>query len=120
MANLFTSYANSGPIFRALGITANTTFTVRAGDAIRAIWINNRTSNAVTGGIKIGTTSGGTQVVVAQAVAADAKIKIADSALVKSFFSEFNDKTLFVQAVTSWNSASLDICVDMIQTGFLT
>lgn len=113
-----TAYAHTDPFFRVTALTANTTFTVPADCAIRTIWIVNSTTNAVTGGIRIGTTNGGSDVVTAQAVGASAMVKLADSDLSKSVFSTTEDTTLYIQAVTAWNSASVGIYVDMVQLGF--
>jgi hypothetical protein len=89
--------------------TANTTLVIPAGWMLEAVVIENLTANAVTGGVRVGTTDGGAEVVVAQAVAANALVRIADAALLKGVFSTSADQTLYIQAVTSWNSASLNI-----------
>ena len=63
----------------------------------------------MTGGIKIGTTSGATDVVAAQAVGANALGTIADASILKKVFSRSAAQTLFIQAVTAWNSASVEL-----------
>lgn len=91
-------------------ITGNSTVIVPAGYSIDRIYIKNTTANAVTGGIKIGTTSGGTDVVNALAIGANYNNIVEDSSIVaKQFFSDTANTTLYLQAVTSWNSASLNI-----------
>ena len=94
-------------------VTSNTTAVVPAGFAIAGIYIINTTSNAVTGGIKIGTTSGATDVVVAQAVGANALVSVSDATLLKRIFSTSVEQTLYIQAVSAWNSASLTVSVDL-------
>lgn len=90
-------------------VIANTNFSVPAGWAIDQIHFANTTANAVTGGIRIGTTAGGTEVVVAQAVGANVLDTIADANILKKVFSRTAAQSLFIQAVTSWNSASLEL-----------
>lgn len=97
---------------RLYATAANTTATVAKNAEIKRITIVNTTANAVTGGIKIGTTSGGTEVVVAQAVGANELVVIADASILKRLFSTTASTTLYIQAVTSWNSASLNIYIE--------
>jgi len=91
-------------------VTANTTVTVPIGYGIRDLFIRNTTANAVTGGIKVGTTSGATDVVTALAVGANAFVTIVPTLRI---FSATATQTLFIQAVTAFNSASLDITITM-------
>jgi hypothetical protein len=65
--------------------------------------------NAVSGGIKIGTTSGAADVVAATAVAGNAIGEVSSGNILKSIFSRSAAQSLFVQAVSSWNSASLEL-----------
>jgi lysophospholipase L1-like esterase len=80
---------------------------IPAGAVIDSICFQNQTANAVTGGIRIGTTAGGADVVAAQAVGASAIGHVADSAILKRFFSFTSPQILHVSAVTAWNSASV-------------
>lgn len=92
--------------------SANGTMSIPASNYLRGIYIFNRTANAVTGGIRIGTAAGGAQVVAAQAVAANDILRIADaSVLIKGWTTT---QTLFIEAVTAWNNAQLDIVVDLV------
>lgn len=90
-------------------LAANGTVVIPQGAVVRSIVIRNNTANAVTGGVKVGTTDGGTDVLAAGAVAASALvvypplIGAANTAAAR---------TLYIQAVTAWNSASLDVCVE--------
>ncbi len=89
--------------------TSNGTLTIPAGYALESIIVENTTANAITGGIKIGTSSGGTQVVTAQAVAGSALLKVAAADISLGVFSTSADQILYIQAVTSWNSASINV-----------
>lgn len=91
------------------GTTANATVVIPAGQFITGIVFKGNNANAVTGGIKIGTSSGATDVVAAQAVAGNSLAMITDAALLKKVFSYSVDQTLYVQAVSAWNSANVDI-----------
>ena len=99
---------------RLAAVTANDTFVIQPGYAIRGIYIVNTTANAVTTGIKIGTTSGATDVVASQAVGASAAFAIADASILKRVFSTTADQTLFIQTLGAWNSASLTIRFDLV------
>lgn len=91
------------------GVVANTTALIPAGWMIDSISIFNTTANAVTGGIKIGTTDGGVDVVLAVAVAGNALFTIPNATLLKQIFSTSANQTLYIQTVTLWNSANLTI-----------
>jgi hypothetical protein len=78
---------------------------------IDQIVIVNSTANAVTGGIAIGSTSGGADVVAAQACAANCTLAVADSALLKRAVSATAPTQIFATAVTSWNSANVTVSV---------
>ncbi len=94
------------------GITADTTLTgvVPAGYRTRSIIVEETAGNAITGGLKIGTSAGGTEVVNAQAVGANALV---DCALGTRLFSLTADQTLYVEDVTAWNGASIDLYLEM-------
>lgn len=93
--------------------TTNGTFSVPAAMAIESITFFNTTANAVTGGIKIGTTNGGIEVVVAQSVGASEIGVIKDAAILKNIFSGGSATTLYIQAVTAWNSASVNLYIKL-------
>lgn len=96
---------------KTLAMAANGTLTIPANHIIEEIIIENTTTNAITGGLRIGTSDGGAQVVVAQAVAASALLRILNAAILLGIFSTSAATTLYAQAVTSWNSASINITV---------
>lgn len=90
-------------------LTANGTLSVPPGFCISQIVIENTTANAITGGLRIGTTDGGIDVVVALTVAGNALSIVPDATLLKRLFSTSAAQTLYLQAVTLWNSASLNV-----------
>lgn len=90
-------------------VTANTTASIPAGWAIDSVYAVNTTANAITGGLKIGTTDGGVDVVAAVALGANFVGHIPDATLLKRLFSTASAQTLYLQAVTLFNSASLNI-----------
>lgn len=102
-------YREANPTTTLTATTANTTATVKAGHVIKRIYIYNTTANAVTGGIKIGTTNGGTELISSITVGANDFCTL-DTAYLLSTTS---DTTIYIQAVTAWNSASLDIVIQM-------
>lgn len=89
-------------------VIANATFVVPAGYALREIYLKNKTANAVTGGLRLGTTNGGVDVMVALALGNAAFVK-AGAAILLNTFSSTVDTTLYLQAVAAWNGASIDI-----------
>lgn len=84
---------------------------VPAGAYIQQIVIQNTTANAVTGGVSVGTTANGTDVVVAQACAANCLVFITDATLLKRVFSTTVTTPLHFAPVTSSNTANLTISV---------
>lgn len=106
------SYVTPGVTLYKIPLTAvvaNTTASIPANCYIDSIFIENTTANAVTGGVRIGTTDGGTDVVIALAVGANAILVIPAATLLKQVFSTSAPQTLYIQTVTLWNSASLTI-----------
>lgn len=90
-------------------ISANATATLPKYGSVRRVQIINHTANAVTGGINIGITDGGTGVLNAQAVAANALLDVAAAGNVLSASA---DQTLYVNAGSSWNSAVISVVVE--------
>jgi hypothetical protein len=90
-------------------VTANTTISIPAGWAIARIFYAETAGNAVTGGIKIGTTSGATDVVAAQAIGGNSLDTIGDASILKKVFSRAAAQPLFIQAVSNWNGASVEL-----------
>lgn len=101
---------SSAVIVKKLGLAANGSVVLPKGFTLLKVTLQNTTSNSVTGGIRIGTTGGGSDVVLAQAVGSSAIVDInPTSALLKQTFSFSSTQSLFIEAITSWNSASLDM-----------
>jgi hypothetical protein len=90
-------------------MVANGTIVIPQGAVVRRIYIRNKTANAVTGGIRVGTTATGVDV--------HATIAVAGSAVLSALplIEAINlaaARTLYVEAVTAWNSASLDVVIE--------
>ena len=103
-----------GPRIVLTATTNDITASIPAGYCIDDVFIRNTTANAVTGGIKIGTTSGGTQIVASITVGANAFNRTLPSALTTSGpFSATAATTIYIQDVTAWNSASLNIVISL-------
>ena len=96
-------------VLKVAAATANTTVTLPAGVAIKRIYARNTTANAVTGGVRIGTTNGGSEIIGATALAGNS---IAEAAPVASGLST-SSQTLYVQAVTAWGGASVDFSIEV-------
>lgn len=89
-----------------LAQTAAFQIVVPAAHRIAAITLNESNNAAVTGGINIGTTDGGSDVVSAQALGA---MGFVDCSVLKRIFSVTADQTLYVKQVTSWNGAAVTL-----------
>lgn len=85
-----------------------------AGAYILGIIINNKTANAITGGLKAGTTAGAVDVLTAQTVGANLLGQVLDAAILKRTFSRSGSQTLFFDAVVAWNGAIIDIYIPYI------
>lgn len=100
------------PIITTTGVWTGTTDIVLgvlpAGAVILAIEMTNSTANAVTGGVSIGSTANGVDIVVATVCAANC---VANSALVKTGFSLTAATTLHAAPVTAGNNANVTITV---------
>ncbi len=94
------------------GITTDTTLTgvVPAGYRLKSIVVQETAGFAIQGGLKIGTTAGGTDVVNGQTVGINALV---DCTLGTRLFSLTAAQTLYVEDVTAWNSASIDLYLEM-------
>lgn len=78
---------------------------------LRDILVFNTTANAVTGGLKFGTTSGGVDIAAALAVAASVTAFLTDALMLKRYFSPTAAQQIFFDAVASWNSANVNISI---------
>ena len=110
--NLFALGISLAVVDSINGVNANATVSIPAGWAIENIFFASKNANDVTGGIKIGTTSGGTEVVSSIEVPGNSLrslMQSVDSFPAQVLFSRTAAQTLYVQAVTDWNGASIDI-----------
>jgi len=82
-----------------------------AGAFIQQIIVENTTANAVTGGIDIGTTAGGADVVSALTCGANCLTFVADAALLKRVFSKTAQQAIFVVGHTAGNNANLNVTI---------
>ena len=92
-------------------VAANSAITLPANALIDSIIVKNNTANAVTGGLKFGTTNGGVDIAAALAVGANALVTITDAALLLRYFSATVAQQIFIDAVAAWNSANVDITI---------
>jgi hypothetical protein len=97
-----------------LGQTSGSSFIVPARKIIDRVIVTNNNGNAITGGLKFGTTNGGIDVVAALAVAGNSISVISDATLLKRLFSRTLDQAIFFDTVTLWNSANVDIYVYLV------
>lgn len=95
----------------ATSTTNHVVGTLPASAVIVGVVISNSTANAVTGGIAFGTAASGTQIITAQACAANCLVAVADSALTLRAFSTTAPQTINAAAVTAWNSANITITI---------
>jgi len=94
--------------------TGTTSFQAGAlppGTYIQHIIAQETAGNAVTGGVKVGTTSGGADVVAALTVNASSLAFVADSALLKRVFSATAAQPIFVTPATAGNNANVTFTV---------
>ena len=78
-------------------------------------YIQNTTANAVTGGVNVGTTALGADVVSAFAVGANATVAIQGATLLKTQFGTLTApaaQQLYISAATAWNSANVHVFVE--------
>lgn len=87
---------------------ANIAYTIPAGAAIRRVQFLNRTTTAVSGGMRVGTTDGGAEVVAATAVGASALVE----ATVVTPAISTSAQTLYIQAVTAWGASEVDVAIE--------
>lgn len=83
--------------------------TLPANAVLRAIYIQNTTGNAITGGLNIGSTSNGSDIAAAIAVAANALVSINTEALLKQWFSASAPQPIYFSAGSAWNGAALNV-----------
>lgn len=112
----FTPGSSEGTILYTTGVIASGTTDFVIGNLpantyITEIIYSNAIAAAVTGGISIGTTANGTDVVAAQAVGSSALTFTPNASILKQPFSLTAATPLHAAAVTSWNGANVTITV---------
>jgi hypothetical protein len=111
----FVQASSQNTILFTTGVATGTTDfvigNIPAGAYIQQIIYSNAVAAAVTGGISIGTTANGTDVVAAQACASSCLTFTTDALLLKRVFSNTATTALHAAAVTAWNSTNVTITV---------
>lgn len=92
------------------GVTSAGTWTRPANARLSRIYVKNNNANAITGGLKFGTSVGGVDIVAALAVGASVSV---DAAPLLSLMSAAAS-TVFFTAVTAWNSANVDVAFEYV------
>lgn len=95
----------------AKGQTAAFTMILPPGTFIRDIIAQETSGATVTGGLKIGTTAGGTDVVSVLALTSLNLVTTQEVSMAKRVFSSTAPQTLFVGAVSSFNSSAVNLTV---------
>lgn len=113
LAQGFTQISSQNTILFTTGVAAGTTNFVAgqlpASAYIQKVVVSNATANAVTGGVSIGSTANGTDIVAAATCGANCLN--GDITIAKSAFSTTAATTLNVAAVTAWNNANVTVTV---------
>lgn len=111
----FTQASSQNSIVFTTGVATGTTDfligTLPAKAYIQQIIFSNLTANAVTGGISVGSSANGTQIVTAQTMAASTDIAVSAANLTLPVSATGVATGLHVAAVTAWNSANVVITV---------
>lgn len=98
----------------ATGTTDFVIGNVPANYMITEIVMSNAVAAAVTGGVSLGTTANGVDIVAAQAVGSSALVFTTDALTLKRVFSTTVSTPLHAAAVTAWNSTNVTITVKMM------
>lgn len=92
-----------------LDVTANTTVVIPPCYSIFQIVIDNNVAASITGGLNIGTSASGSDVVSAHAVPASYLGSVPSASILKTIFSTGVDTTLYIEAATDWNGSSIHV-----------
>jgi hypothetical protein len=95
-------------------LTANGTIVLPAKTYISNIVVQETAGHAVTGGLNFGTTSLASDIFLALPVGSDSLQSVDQSSLSKSIFSSSTTQTIFISAVTAWNSASVNFTITYV------
>ncbi len=96
-----------------LSVTGDTTTIIPAGYSILQIIIQETAGNSITGGVRIGSTNGGVDIVLSLAVGANSIQYINDATILKRIFSLSIDTTIYIQTITLWNNANVNIYITL-------
>lgn len=111
----FTQASSQQTILFTTGVATGTTDfvigSVPAGAYIQQLIFSNSVAAAVTGGVSIGTTANGVDVVAAQAVGSSGLTYTTDALTLKRVFSLTAATPLHAAAVTAWNSTNVTITI---------
>lgn len=112
-ASLFTGQATALSGGASGTASVNTGITLPAYGVIVGVVLCETAGNAVTGGLNIGDAGSGTRFASAVALAANACVTIADSALTRLYVPSGvpTADVILLAAATSWNSASVNVTV---------
>lgn len=92
-------------------LSAAGTLQLPPGAYIDRIIVQETSGASITGGLKIGTASGGTQVASALLCGTSCLVWVPDASLSTRIFASTAAQTLFIDAVSSWNSARANVTV---------
>jgi hypothetical protein len=112
----YTQSSSQGAIVFNTGVATGTTNfvigTLPAKAYIQQIIFSNSVAAAVTGGVSVGTTANGTNIVAAQAVGASTDVATAQAAILLPVpLTTGLATTLNMAAVTAWNNANVTVTV---------
>lgn len=111
----FTFGLDGGVIIYTTGVATSTTnFAIGrlpANAYIATVIYDNAVAAAVTGGITLGTTAGGTDIATATTCGAGCLAQATDAQLVKRAWSKTAQTTINMAAATDWNSANVTVTV---------
>ena len=102
-SQIFSAVANA--------LTAAGTVVIPGGTYIDRIIIQETSGASITGGLKIGTTSGGTQVATGLVCASSCLTWVPDVSISTRIFASTAPQTLFIDAVSSFNSGRVNVTV---------
>lgn len=106
--NLFSTVVVSGVLVTTGSVQV---YSLPANTYLRDIIVQNTTTNAVTGGVDIGKTTGAADIVSALTCAASCLTYVADAAVLLRVFSTTAQQPIWVTGHTAGNSANLTITI---------
>jgi hypothetical protein len=95
-------------VLRKRAMSSNGSVSIPAGWAIDHIHFAETAGGAVTGNVRMGTTAGAADIVASQPVGANSIDTIASANILKKVFSRSAAQTVFIQAITSWGTSSVE------------